>query len=707
MTTITCEYCRTKNEAGASECLACGRPLVDGAAREEPSGATEQPPNEREEVERWLSQLPEFTNSDAEQPAGEDESLPVWLQAVRAQADDLTDEEADELMAFLHDLGSADVEVDSEAPDEQAAAQAKITEELPDWVAALAPDESSAEQPSSPEPSPPEPSPPEPSPPEPSPGGESEEVRLPGTQPLEPSVELEGIPEQLAGEELPEWLADQPSAQAPDEPAGELPEWPAKSPGRPIVAADERTPQAPPGEEIDLEAGLQDALDEVQAALLESEQADQEPTSEDAGAQSPAASDRVNLERALAAALNLQGEESAQEHVDQWLDLLEDLPSAEDPDQLEQLMIDSDIEGADVPDWLRALRLQQAGGRTETAEDEAPETTGPFAGLSGILPAAALAATGEVRRTTATLEMSKEQRQQAALLRQLTMIEPERAPADDSAGEEPFLAARTILGLVLLVVIALGWLLPAIGDFLPWTIEPTAPPAAEGAWQAIEANGGQTALVAFEYTPAMAGELDSVAAVVLDHLAQNGSHVLTVSQIAAGVPVAEVTAAEIQDLQSTSLGYLPGEATGLRALGVCLVEPCESLAGRKLTEEQQNALADVGLIVVLSADRDSLVGWVEQVGTQTDTMMIAGVTQAMAPVANPYLASDQFAGLIEGMPVAAAYADTYQVNDGVSAEHLTSLTLAQWLVIVALLAGAIYFGLAAQAATSVTQAAKK
>ncbi len=697
MTTIICDHCQAKNEAGTRECVACGRPLADGGTAARSPGEAEQAPPDKEGVERWLGQLPDWTRADAERTDGEDESLPAWLHAVRVHADDLTDEEADELMEFLRELEPADGETPSEPPAEESAVQARMTADLPDWVAALEPEEqrreSEADEQLSEDPAEVEEADDEPLP---------STSQLPGTQPLQASGELEGIPERLASQELPEWLADQEGVQAPSEATEQLPEWPTSSAKKPMypapepVTEDARSEDVPP-DSGDLEQALAAAA--ANAAAESPQQAVADGSADDSGA--------ADLEQALAAAMVLPEGETSQERVDQWLDLLENLPATEDPDQLEKLMLDSDVEGAELPDWLRAMRPHEDSGRPESPQMVPPEETGPLAGLSGIVPAAVIGVTGDTRRTAARLEMSKEQRQQAALLRQLTTIESEQALADESAVAEPFLAARTILGLALLLAIILGWLLPNIADFLPWSVEPTVPPAAEQAWQSIEANGGQTALVAFEYTPSMAGELDSVAAAVLEHLAQNGSQVLTISQIAAGVPMADQATADVQDLRSSSLGYLPGEATGLRALGACLAQPCDSLVNGPLNENQQDALADVGLIVVLSADRDSLVGWVEQVGTQTDSVMIAGVTQALGPVARPYLASDQFAGLIEGMPVAAAYAKVNQAGDDVAAEHLTALTLAQWLVIVALLAGAIYFGLAAPAASAVTQAAKK
>jgi hypothetical protein len=205
----------------------------------------------------------------------------------------------------------------------------------------------------------------------------------------------------------------------------------------------------------------------------------------------------------------------------------------------------------------------------------------------------------------------------------------------------------------------------------------------------------------------MAGELDPVADALLSDLAANDVAVLTISQVAAGVPMAERASEAVEGLDSTPFGYLPGEASGLRALGLCLDRGCDTLAGLQLNQSWQAALDDVGLIVILAADRDSLAGWLEQVGTQTDIEIIGGVTQAMGPIAGPYVVSGQLAGLVEGLPVSVAYGQAAGEADGPGDEQLASLTLAQWLAIIAFLASIIYFGFVEPAASAVGEVAKK
>ena len=75
------------------------------------------------------------------------------------------------------------------------------------------------------------------------------------------------------------------------------------------------------------------------------------------------------------------------------------------------------------------------------------------------------------------------------------------------------------------------------------------------------------------------------------------------------------------------IGMLVGEAIGLRQLGNCLGSQrttCVTLQGHSLNANTQAALQDLGLIIVLTGERDSLVNWLEQIDPNTDIPIIAG-----------------------------------------------------------------------------------
>lgn len=696
MSKVVCPHCQAKNEEGIELCVACGEPLST-KAQDKPAG--------REEVEQWVRQLPEFGMLDSEKLAHDDESLPAWLAAVRAHADKLSEEDSNELLDFLAELEPSEEEAEGEPEADEAAAKENVTGELPDWVAALMPEEGwpeteddkslanhFAE------------------------AAVTDEERLPSTgplpttRPLGDSAELEGIPELLAAEDLPDWLADQTREERPPE-SEEPPGWQSEArrmaPGPAEPAGyDEPTPT--------LET-LDSVLDEVAESAMDTASA--EPAADGSADWPPVATEDTDdladwmdptqtaaLEATLEDILELPEADTSEGRVDQWLDILEGLPGEPETGQPDQVADEPELQDAEVPDWMESL---QPGGRPEAVDEGPAEEIGPLAGIRGIVPAATLSLSGAVDRSAVRLEMTKEQRQQAALLRRLTTSQPEAAV--DVAGQagDSFLTLRLVLGLALVAVILLGLLAPGVVDLLPQPADPTLAPAAAQAHEAVTASAGRTALVAFDYTPTMAGELDAVARVILADLAANDVSALAVSQIAAGLPLAEQALADTEDLNAQSAGFVPGEAAGLWALGRCLDLSCDTLAGRPLSSETQAALADVSLIIVLTADRDSLAGWIEQVGVQSEIPIIGGVTQALGPVARPYVQSQQLTGLVEGLPESVAYAETASLGEAAQPEQVAGLMLAQWLAIGALVAGAIYFGVAAPAASTVSQVAKK
>jgi hypothetical protein len=157
---------------------------------------------------------------------------------------------------------------------------------------------------------------------------------------------------------------------------------------------------------------------------------------------------------------------------------------------------------------------------------------------------------------------------------------------------------------------------------------------------------GQTVLVAFDYTPALAGELGPQADVLMAQLAANGSEVIAVSQSAVGTGVAAPYSAD-------SAIFIPGEAIGLRQMAGCLNGNCQSQYGRNMAD----TLSQVSLIIILTGDRQSLINWVEQVEPQTNIPLLAATTQSLEPVAMTYLNSGQLNGTFSHLAATGWYED--------------------------------------------------
>ncbi len=98
-------------------------------------------------------------------------------------------------------------------------------------------------------------------------------------------------------------------------------------------------------------------------------------------------------------------------------------------------------------------------------------------------------------------------------------------------------------------------------------------------------------------------------------------------------------------------------------------------------------LGQVDALIVLTGERDSLINWVEQVEARTTIPMLLGVTEALAPMAQPYVVSDQVDGVVAGLPAAATYEQAYQV-EGSSGRLFQAQTLARILAVAVIIIGA-------------------
>ena len=581
----------------------------------------------------WLTELAAFERDvlTAGQTATEDEQLEEERPEDIPTTDALSEPAPTTASATPADLADDDwLSPNSLADDDLLTMQPEVAEELPDWLEQLGPPISDQSLDS---------------------GVEAEL----GEEPLLPS---EDLPDWIAsmrpnssllGSSLPSALSPasslpEPLQDIPEELAGaELPEW----------LQDIPISEAPvtPAEEV---SGIPDWL--------------------------------IDLP---------EGYETSDISVDQeWDNILGDLPPAV---PLEQTLVK-----ADIPDWVQALKppdlLRErsvAEGPAEPAQT-APDS-GPLAGLQGAVAIEPVIL--KPRMVTAfdqfTLPPTLEQQQQVTLLRQLTRNEPGLATTvmpKTVGGVLPSTTSlwlRLLLAGILIATILLGLLVPDLVMDEPVSTSDSV----EQVYTIIEAAAGRPVLVAFEYTPALAGELTPQANLLLAQLDANGSTVITVSQYPAGMAIA---AASSQDVSHQDLGYLAGEAIGLRQLGNCLSHQlsCETVPGWIQRIEIQQTLSDVALIIVLTGERNTLINWIEQVGTRSEVPIVAGITQALAPVAAPYVATGQLEGVLEGATATTVYEEGFGLDlPGSGRRPLAAQQMAQLVVAAFLLIGSLLYGI--------------
>jgi hypothetical protein len=173
-----------------------------------------------------------------------------------------------------------------------------------------------------------------------------------------------------------------------------------------------------------------------------------------------------------------------------------------------------------------------------------------------------------------------------------------------------------------------------------------------------------TVLVAFEYEPDTAAEMQPLAEALLNHLARrNDITVLALSTRPTGAAMAQSAMAALERTPSSwvNVGYISGGPTGISALMTGALpgfaSPLQTDYRGKTLNTQAARLPDLepGLIIVLAARSEHLRAWIEQAGTPLQTPVLAAVSAGASPLAYPYEQSGQLVAVLSGINDAVAY----------------------------------------------------
>lgn len=719
---IICPDCGAANPEGSAVCTQCGSSLAEGARRCPMCGAL----NPRENIlcEQCQARLVPLGGEGAllgadtgaaEQgkPSEEGPREPDWLTELRATVEETeVGEEETGIASFLAEEAAAEeeeaepVEVpewfrevvmgpaeEPEAPEEPSVP----AEEVPDWLKEVLPEVGAAPSAEAGE----------------EPAGEPPPEEAPPAEwAVETEAELPSIPPGAlgeVGEETPEegeWLAEaearigtgpfteelvaEEAVEATGEEGGEAalaeeaPEWLRElEAGAPEEVEPEEQAEAP--EEAELPEWLLKAAEE------------EEPTEE---AEVP----QVEPGAATPVFITEEGVPSVEPgEVPDWLRELGPPARATEVPPVEALEGIEGLVPAEIPAWLEALRPSEEGPQ------EPPETEGLLEGLGGTLrPSPAVEATGgPVSVPSVTARPASLAR--AELLQELLSrpMAPKRRVRKEKGRGLGQALARLLIGLLILVAILApmagirisgSGANPSVGS--PFLAD------VEAAYRAVEerVDSGTPVLIAFEYGPSEAEEMERVAGPLVRHVVQKGGRLLLVSTRPEGPALAErlvrglIAAGERVD-RVANLGYQPGGTAGVQGLLGNLArrglyasgEP----AARAAAMEGVTTVEDVGLVVVLAGQVEDVRGWVEQVASRgSDLAVVAGVSARVEPTARPYLGAvgrSTLRGLVSGLAGADVYEDLIGVDDQRTAFYLESLSLAQWSVALLMVVGALIF----------------
>jgi hypothetical protein len=658
--------------------------------------AVEEParPDQGGMLPDWLNDTAELSGGEvpenqAEEPAFSPEGLPDWIAG-------LQDEAAEGAAAAGAEEPAREV---SEGEAEEPALPA---EELPDWIAGLQTSEAGEGTPAAGAEEPAGEIPEwmtEIQPGEGEPAAPSDESAL--DWPAGPAESEEGAaktpPESAqegaeTGAETPDWLAElgEPAGEttgeteASSEIGAETPDWLAEL-GEP---AGETTGETEATSEIDWEAatGSLEGIPAQDEGLLEEGAA--EPTGED---EVPDWLKNIRTRKAEESGAGepapfMEGEAPAEEEAEP------NLAGTELPDWLAQIKPEeggaapaeatpaaeegeSGLAPAELPGWVQAMRpIETAAPRPPSeAEGEQPvEKAGPLAGLQGILPAEPVGEISKPPVFSIKLQVNDRQRVQATLLESLlgAEAEPQTPPAEHAVS-----APQRVLRWVIAVLMLAAVFYPVVtgSQIVPLPqLFPVETVAENDLINALPA--GAPVLVAVDYQPALAGEMQASSTAVLESLMERGARLAFISTTPNGPALAQSlldgVLARNSALQSlyglgsqnvVNMGYLAGGAAGLADFAV---RPQEtqvyaldmSMAWDHPALKGVTSLAGFAQVLVITDSADNGRAWVEQVqpvlGSTPMTMVISAQS---APLMLPYYESGQVKGMVSGMAGGAAF----------------------------------------------------
>jgi len=722
---VRCPMCGTTNAHDDLFCVDCGARLV----------SVDEGADERSQPAMVIDD--ELHSSDQTIVPDDDTELPEWLDRLRGatqreegavEAEDLPrDEVASEEPRWVASQ-PADADQPTIVQDEEGAAQAESSD---DWLARLR--QAAA--------------------------GELDQVAPPSEVPFEPAeptpdetTQPSELPQGQDGAELPDWLSElrqglrqETEATEADvsevdvvegevEPAerdtGGLAWLEEVVAGQPDELEAERTaailpPPLPPAEEPEpvsiseqpeLPAGSLESEEEPILALDKDEDLTGETVSWEEEILPPPepATDIPDWLRQMEPPPEIEA--GAIESVSDEAPLLETEGSeSELPDWLEtaaiggaklteeEELVEGGLAKADIPNWLVALRPDSEieGDLAFDELGEESELAGALSGLRDVIPIELSTVTPpDTKRLGNLLGAMPEEDIGANQFTEVieATLPPQSAPKSKVTR---FSVLRPLMWLVLVLAICV----PLITNWQFFDSSPQIPTSVETAYSAVDVlMPGSAVVVAYDFDPSTAGEMEPIADVLIDHLMKKEVRIIAVSLMPAGPALAQRSMDRVATLHPdyvygtryVNLGYLPGREAALRSF---LADPFGATRVDYVTGEDASTLSglhglstldDVSLIVELGAGQQSVRWWVEQVGSQTTIPIIAGVSAAVEPYIRPYYegASPQIQGLISGLANAAGYGVLIGGRT-VSVAELEALNWAAVLAALVILAGII------------------
>jgi len=363
------------------------------------------------------------------------------------------------------------------------------------------------------------------------------------------------------------------------------------------------------------------------------------------------------------------------------------------------------ISSAALPSWVQAMRPVESAFSQALAQgigtDQTPETRGPLAGLQGVLPAMSFTPTSKPKSYSIKVQASQEQQAHAMLLAHILEAETKPEPITSVPVITSARGLRWAIAILLLLIIV-GSLYAGTQIFaMPLGV----PVELNSALQAVE-NVPENApvLVIFDYDPSTVGEMEAVAAPLLDYMILKHHPRLTfISTSPTGGALAErfisgpLSGHSYQSgIQYVNLGYLPGGLAGIRAFAQdprTMVPMSMDLNPAWLSAPLQDvqSLSNFALMLLITDSADAGRNWVEQAGTLHGNAPFVVASSAQAgPMIMPYVQSGQVNGLVNGLNSGAVIEQGYASRQNTARRYWDAYSLSLFLAVAFIVFGGLW-----------------
>jgi hypothetical protein len=214
---------------------------------------------------------------------------------------------------------------------------------------------------------------------------------------------------------------------------------------------------------------------------------------------------------------------------------------------------------------------------------------------------------------------------------------------------------------------------------------------------------GGPVLIVMDYQPSHAAELEAAAAPMLDQMdLLRHPKLVFVSTHEMGVVLTErlVSLPSLKDRyrgegQFTNLGYLPGGELGIRAFVQSPLQTMPFDVFQRPSPLQPVSVAQFVAVIVLTDNADSGRIWIEQASAATAALPFPApvvlITSAQAgPMIQPYYASGQVKGIVNGLYGAAIFEQNNAGRPGTARSYWDAYSLGMLLAMALLALGGLW-----------------